>query len=622
MELGQPALNSNSVRLVSLGKVIEGLLITLRGIGFTRFRFYRHYGALMSLCGTDRLERHGISALCYKNDNIKGKLIKGELAERVTNGKQIRRPYSFDVESDVVFNKPVYSIIEAKKGDGVWDDIVLPSGIKEYSFLELSIFTDDPQIIQTNGSLLLVKLVFDKYDVNNKKFPPIDAQEIKEINGSLVEFCKSIAILFENRIRKNIEQRILKNAKLDDIFIQNPDNPDRITEKLLQIAVEVVGARVGYLIEEMDGYYRLLVRHGFDEEIGLLCFSKEAINLPAVRCWQTKTIVSIPNLKKYKMLDQMKVAYRDPRLSFLPYGQTPTNDQREAWVNYIEKKVGSILCLPVQLGPEMIACFSLHSGSAYHFDQEKIDNLQRLLTHAVWILTTAKKNREKELLVEGLIHEIRTDIQPLGPTIDKLKPAQKRLMPSWHNAQLCVERLRMTSSNLLTLARPQSQNQRNYGHKKTCKNQFEILKSLTNIHTDDLKDRQLKIVIKNENDAIWKYTIITSVEWFTHVAINLLDNAVKYCRSGQSIHVKAKMRQSKKIKNAFWLIEIRNHGQLDEETIRTATIPYYRSKHESGFHIGLASCNQVLQRIGGGFSIKNDSKNDQIVATAWWKISE
>lgn len=99
-------------------------------------------------------------------------------------------------------------------------------------------------------------------------------------------------------------------------------------------------------------------------------------------------------------------------------------------------------------------------------------------------------------------------------------------------------------------------------------------------------------------------------ERLKQVFLNLIDNAAKYGRNGESIEVSVKTDKQ------FVIITTRDHGPgIPEEELPHVKEKFYKgSGKERGSGIGLAVCEEIVMRHGGKLLIEN-AKDGGVLAT-------
>lgn len=609
-----------------LQELIVKITTALQGHGFSRIRLYRYYSIPQSYENMEENQSQDITgfmslyytntALRYNKAGIQNQKERGQCdcCATLDRGKRIKQKIDASSKSPEVL---LYDIDTNPAPTEICDLNTIPkNAVNTQSVLELPLITSSKEIINITKQKLLGLLVIDSYDKNNKRYVEITDDNIARLEHTLMAYCKELTASLEQEIKETNQKDKLEYADLDQPFLQKLDSPDSLLKDLLDKAINAVDADVGYLTERSlsdkhlsddhpSDSYKITVAtdhklfHGY-------VFSSKATALPVVRCWQNKMRVALPNLKKDIDIQAAIVkAYQNEQMVWHCDGIN-TNVASKI-KSYLEKNIGSLIALPVFAENEQISAIILHSKKSYHFDYEKLNRLECLTTRVGWILIVARRMEQRKLFLDGVVHEIKTDLSPLKHALNSLKINDEQ-----HNiylrAQYCTTRLDMAVKNLLLMVRDTEFKL----DKSDCL--FNVLPKLCELYAEECSDKNITLCFtpELENHSVWATPITMSVEWLTHIIANLLDNAVKYTKPNKTVLISAKIEKEQIV------LTVTNPGRIKKDDRTKVFDPDYRSKKGTGFHVGLASCKKVMQAHQGDIDLKNcDSK---IHATVTWSL--
>ena len=236
-----------------------------------------------------------------------------------------------------------------------------------------------------------------------------------------------------------------------------------------------------------------------------------------------------------------------------------------------------------------------------------------------WMLMVIEQSKQRQLFLDGIVHEIKSDTAPLRKALESLRERNHE-ETAWRVSQYCATRLDMAVQNLLLLSRglPNIQS-------KISTNLSTILRNLCEYYQPDIADRKKSITIEpslpdSTNldivNSIWMTPLPMSEEWLTHIVANLMDNAVKHGKRGE-IRIHA-IREP----NHF-ILTVEDLGTLTVEQSRRAFVASYRSEQGTGFHVGLASCKLVMEKHGGVIQLAGltDEPPNWVIASVQWPLT-
>ncbi|MEE9336930.1 MAG: sensor histidine kinase [Methylococcaceae bacterium] len=623
--------------------LVEKIAISLGELGFTRVRFCRYLNVPRydeKMLKTNDVE-HGILALCWSSTTLTDGKSRGErkspkripLVDRPLLDRMKKMVADYDnQENEIIFNITT----EKNRGEDLdWDKLIIPTkNTKGYSIVELPLFTENQETIKIIGNPhLLGKFTFDRYNDEKDSFEMIVEEDIHRLKKYLTNFCEELAKTMEYDIKQTSKSHEQTYAQLDEEMIGGFEKPETLLKKLLDHAVVDVEADMGYITEKRVAGYEVTI--SLDKEsskLGLFDFfpknvsfrgalfkhDKNTNNLPILRCWQSGKIISLPDLNNEKTIRDILVdAYGDAgQVAYLGEGEV----DRSRWQKYFEE-LGSFLILPVIAGKEQqVAAIVLHSKKAYHFDDERLERLKNLTSRASWLLAVSRYKEQRELLLDGVMHEIKSDATPLNKHLVKLK-VDAESDSDWRRCRYFGMRLEISAKSLLWLSSGQTDNGLEIDPTQCCTDMIQNLENLIGAYQPDMDDKGLKLEFQpNLDNLIWSQELAMSSDWFVHIIGNLLDNAVKYSKRNGIIFIRSGSEE-RGGKQGFKLMFI-NTGDISDIQRMEAFNSTHHSEKRDGFHVGLASCKKLIELHQGEISLDNGPLSNQVNATVWWPIEE
>lgn len=611
--------------------VVEKIAAALVEMGYTRVRFCRYLNVPRHYENDGKTHdlSHGVLALCWSNTTLNdGKPVgKRDAPKRVPMTEPLlgrMKKLVADYDNPECNGKIIFHIADSSNRgeDQEWDDLIIPNPneTQGYSIVELPLFTENDEVVSIIGNpRLLGKLTFDRYNENTDSFIEITEQDINRLQKTLYNFCKELATVMELDIKQTSKNHALAYVELDNEMAGGIDKPEELLKKLLDHAVEDVKASNGYITERDVSGYRVTISLGKELfQDALFKDNDQTKQLPVVHSWQRRMTVSLPDIKsEHDILSKWVQAYDDPEcVAFLGEGV----ENRNEWKHYIGQAVGSLLVLPVMAGDEQIAAIVLHSNDAYHFDDERLERLKHLTTRASWLLAVSRHIDQRKLFLDGVMHEIKSDVTPLHRYLSKLTVSADT-KDYWQRCRYSATRLEMAAKNLLRLTESSTEMKLPIDPSAQCNNMAQILQNLCDIYQLEMSDRNLRTEFDpGLDDPKWLTQLPISEERFTHIAVNLLDNAVKHSKEGGYVRISGV--PEKRNGRAGFKLKMANFGAIPEPARLQAFNTVYHSGRSDGFHVGLASCKQLMELHSGEISLESSKKTNQVIATVWWPLGE
>lgn len=615
LQFAEGLANFDDVRVQNnLPALIGKITTALKGYGFSRIRLYRHYLVPRQFDETnEQNEEIGVMPLVFTNTQLNDELQPGNRNEVRSNNAGFIKQESNSWLTEKIAQaraepeKLVWNINKSKPLQE-FDEYTIPEQANnEQCVLELPLICREKVVSEIGHTDLLGMLVADKYDEAQQCYTVFNDDDIERIQHTLLRYCHALVEVISEDIKKQDSKAKLQYADLDQSLLADINRQDEqkkwLLQSLLKKAIEAGNADVGYISEPFDAdHYQISVTANhrlFDNKR----LSRQAMALPVIRCWLHHKMIALPNLHKEQDIQQAIVAtYKNPELVCCPE-TTDNDDQAE---KYFQTEIKSLLALPVFAGNKQIAAIILHSKQPYHFDYQKISGLRYLLTRASWILLLSRQVQDRQLFLDGVIHEIKSDLAPLQKVIEQFCPSCHKQV-AYRRLQYSVQRLQMASKNLLFLTR-------NIPIEASGSSQLiQVLNQLLALYDADLKDKKINSIWKTaKTEDIWQTELAMNEAWLTHVLANVIDNAIKYSKRCQ-LELKAWQTADK------LYFSLSNPGQLTAEAAAKAFEAGFQSSQGTGFHIGLASCRKIMQAHYGDISLNSD--NGIISATLSWPLS-
>lgn len=211
--------------------------------------------------------------------------------------------------------------------------------------------------------------------------------------------------------------------------------------------------------------------------------------------------------------------------------------------------------------------------------------------------------RTKTDFVSDVSHELRTPLTTIQSAVDLVSGgARDKLGPMEHRAlelaQGELKRIRSMVEELLTLSQMDSWQ---YSLEVGQADLSAILhNSLDSVRT---KAERFGISLSIENDS--PHPCVCDAQKIYQVFLNLLDNAIKYSETGDSVHVSVEEEEH------FLIVHVSDTGiGIPEEDIPQLFERFYRvdktrSRATGGTGLGLAISKKIVELHGGNISVKS-----------------
>jgi two-component system, OmpR family, sensor histidine kinase VicK len=234
---------------------------------------------------------------------------------------------------------------------------------------------------------------------------------------------------------------------------------------------------------------------------------------------------------------------------------------------------------------------------------ESLWNQTYLYEHTRQLYEQLKSHdKMKQEFMDIAAHELRTPIQPILSLTQILKEqisdsAQTKFLDTiLRNAK----RLQKLQEDMLDVTRIEG------GSMKMEKESFNLNELIFHVLQDfstQLKDdTRIKLNYRSDGD-IW---VVADKNRIIHVTSNLLDNAIKFTKSGR-ILVQLRKRKSEKIAVINQVIvSIKDEGPGIDPSIMPRLFTKFASKSEKGTGLGLFISKSIIEAHGGEIWAKNN----------------
>jgi two-component system sensor histidine kinase VicK len=216
------------------------------------------------------------------------------------------------------------------------------------------------------------------------------------------------------------------------------------------------------------------------------------------------------------------------------------------------------------------------------------------------------QDKMKQQFMDIAAHELRTPIQPILGLAQILKD---QISDSTQTKFLDVilrnaKRLQRLQEDMLDVTRIEG------GSMKIYKESFNLNELLFNVVQDlstQLKDEnRIKLDYKSDGD-VW---VNADKNRIIQVISNLLDNAIKFTRTGK-VWVELKRKNSEKIPdNNRVIISVKDEGPGIDSSMMPRLFSKFTSKSEKGTGLGLFISKSIIEAHGGEIWAKNNSASE------------
>ncbi len=247
--------------------------------------------------------------------------------------------------------------------------------------------------------------------------------------------------------------------------------------------------------------------------------------------------------------------------------------------------------------------FIHNNGEKKYYIVKSIDILFEntpAILHAFVDITQEKQNenlliRSEKMNIAGelaasIAHELRNPLTSIKGFFHMLKNSGEEKSMYYSIIGDELSRIEQISSELLSLAKPHSENRKTYNLIKIIDEVKLLLISEANMNNVNLLlDSNDKEIFVNCDDSKIK-----------QVFINLLKNAIDTMESGGNINIRVtNLRETVKV-------QVIDQGSgIPEELIKKIGEPFYTTK-EKGTGIGLMVCYQIIENYGGTIEVDSN----------------
>ncbi len=221
------------------------------------------------------------------------------------------------------------------------------------------------------------------------------------------------------------------------------------------------------------------------------------------------------------------------------------------------------------------------------------------IMHSFVDITKEKENeqlviRSEKMQIAGelaasVAHELRNPLTAIKGFFHVLKSSGEDKEMYYHIINDELNRIEQISGELLTLAKPHSENRRNY-------NLVQLIEEVKLLLTSESNMKSIEIILDAVQDEININCENTKIK---QVFINLIKNAIDAMDDGGNIVITLKVIQE--------TIEVQVIDQgcgIPEELLDKVGEPFYTTK-EKGTGIGMMVCYQIIENHGGSIEVES-----------------
>jgi signal transduction histidine kinase len=234
---------------------------------------------------------------------------------------------------------------------------------------------------------------------------------------------------------------------------------------------------------------------------------------------------------------------------------------------------------------------------------ESLWNQTELYEHTKQLYQQLKsQDKMQKEFIDIAAHELRTPIQPILGLAQVLKD---QISDSTQIRFLDVilrnaERLQQLQEDMLDVTRIESCSMKI--HKESFNLNELIFHVLQDFNTHLKDDTRIKLNYRSDDD-VW---VVADKNRITQVISNLLDNAIKFTKSGK-ILVQLKNRKYKKMAdNSQVIVSIKDEGPGIDPSIMPRLFTKFASKSDRGTGLGLFISKSIIEAHGGKIWAKNN----------------
>ncbi|WP_166239868.1 ATP-binding protein [Paenibacillus turpanensis] len=245
----------------------------------------------------------------------------------------------------------------------------------------------------------------------------------------------------------------------------------------------------------------------------------------------------------------------------------------------------------------------LHNEKKKHYVVKSIDILfeaEPASLHSFVDITREKENegliiRSEKMNIAGLLaasiaHELRNPLTAIKGFFHMLKGmgGGKELYYQVIDEEL--SRIEQISSELLTLAKPHSENRKRH-------DMVQLIREVQILLSSQSVMKNIEIIVQTDREQLYIHCEATKMK---QVFINLIKNAIEAMKQGGDIVINVTGSEK------YIQIEVIDQGSgIPQELIEKIGEPFYTTK-EKGTGIGLMVCYQIIESHGGTIRIDSE----------------
>ncbi|MBE4906441.1 MEDS domain-containing protein [Bacillus luteolus] len=222
------------------------------------------------------------------------------------------------------------------------------------------------------------------------------------------------------------------------------------------------------------------------------------------------------------------------------------------------------------------------------------------ILHAFVDITKEKQNenlliRSEKMNIAGelaasIAHELRNPLTSIKGFFQMLKNSGEEKSMYYSIIGDELSRIEQISSELLSLAKPHSENRKTY-------NLIQIIDEVKLLLISEANMKNVELILECNDNDVFVNCDDTKIK---QVFINLLKNAIDAMESGGIINIRVtNLRETVKV-------QVIDQGSgIPEELIKKIGEPFYTTK-EKGTGIGLMVCYQIIENYGGTIEVDSN----------------
>lgn len=388
--------------------------------------------------------------------------------------------------------------------------------------------------------------------------------------------------------------------------------------KILESAKKLTGANSALLALRPPAANYLEVRAASHELMSGLRLSLKRKHFIAVQCVKNKAPVHRCDYQTLNERDKIQRQDWLDALSHLPQGQSDkkrrVSDRLKRLMSWEKKKLGSVIALPVKYDNQPpLGVLVLRHEEPYFFTAEKVKQAQRLTEEAQPFLHRARSRTARNAWDSMIFHEIRSGLSHIRAQADwVLEPSSSRSPTEAAKAILArTESITDLSNELLAMLG--YNDQRKEERKYDAQDPLALLDTLWAEFQTLPEAKGKELVVSGETPT---HPLHDPNNVFPHVLRVLLDNALRYGKAGE---IKGDSRRGS---SSYWHLTLSNPRQFSDNLLNQqfSGLDSREDLAQTSLraHIGLASCRQLLDALGGRITLKNDPQANRAVVTLDW----